>query len=38
MESEEISTEDLVHLEPRIICDSYIAGFDDLYFNGTLRV
>ena len=38
VEPEEISVLDFIRLEPRIICDSYIAGFADLYVNGTLRV
>jgi len=29
---------DFIRLEPRIICDSYIAGIADLYVNGLLQV
>ena len=38
MEPEEISVLDFIRLEPRIICDSYIAGIADLYVNGLLQV
>jgi len=38
VEPEEISVEDFVRREPRIICDSYIAGIADLYVKGLLQV
>jgi hypothetical protein len=38
VESTEISVQDFLRLEPRVICDSYIAGIADLYVKGILRV
>jgi len=38
VEPEEISVLDFVRLEPRIICDSYIAGIADLYIRGVLQI
>jgi hypothetical protein len=38
VESTEISVQDFIRLEPRVICDSYIAGIADLYAKEILRV